>query len=133
MKSIAGREFIRRRLLEHETYLVLDETNIAVATFTVQWSDRETWGDRGVDGSAVYVYGPAVRRGSAGRGIGYAMIDAAEELGAARQKQFVRLDCMASNPSLCEYYRRAGFAKVGVAHADKGSRASQLFERPIQR
>ncbi|HEX9057360.1 MAG TPA: GNAT family N-acetyltransferase [Ktedonobacterales bacterium] len=82
-----------------------------VATVTLLWEDPESWGD--VPNDAVYVHGLAVRRAAAGNGIGRALLDWAARTAVAAGRAHVRLDCMASNPALRDYYVRTGFTYRG--------------------
>ena len=94
-------------------------------TFALQWSDRETWGD--VPDDAGYVHGLAIRRKFAGTGLGREMLGRAEQMAYRSQKEYLRLDCVADNAALNEYYRRAGFTYKGRA-AVRGLAVS-LYEK----
>jgi ribosomal protein S18 acetylase RimI-like enzyme len=80
-------------------------------TFALQWSDRETWGD--VPDDAGYIHGLAIRREFAGTGLGREMLVRAEQMVSRSEREYLRLDCVADNEALNEYYRRAGFAYRG--------------------
>jgi ribosomal protein S18 acetylase RimI-like enzyme len=82
-------------------------------TFALQWSDRETWGD--VPDDAGYIHGLAIRREFAGTGLGREMLVRAEQMVSRSEREYLRLDCVADNETLNEYYRRAGFAYRGRA------------------
>ena len=82
-------------------------------TFALQWSDRETWGD--VPDDAGYIHGLAIRREFAGTGLGREMLVRAEHLVSRSEREYLRLDCVADNEALNEYYRRVGFAYRGSA------------------
>ncbi len=82
-------------------------------TFAIQWSDEEVWGD--VPGAAGYVHGLAIRRQFGGRGLGRGLLRWAEERAALSGKRYLRLDCIAENRELNEYYERAGFCWRGRA------------------
>lgn len=82
-----------------------------------------------MDGHAGYVHGLAVRRHAAGAGLGPRLLDLASDLIAARSRPLVRLDCMAENASLCDFYRRAGFSDLGVGTSNVTSKSLRLFER----
>ena len=131
-----GKDFIRHRIETAETYLVLDPRAQPVATFTVQWDDEMIWGPRGKDGTAGYVHGLAVRRRAAGIGLGLKMLEWSSNLIAQKSRRLIRLDCMAKNESLCNYYRRAGFTDAGINDALSIGASQQLFiqlfERPIR-
>jgi ribosomal protein S18 acetylase RimI-like enzyme len=126
-----ARDFVRNRILGAETYLVFDPTEQAVATFALQWKDEETWGTRGLDDKAGYVHGLAVCRRAAGKGLGNRLLTLASNLIARNSRRLVRLDCMAQNDALCNYYRRAGFTDLGVADSVITGKPLRLFERAI--
>jgi ribosomal protein S18 acetylase RimI-like enzyme len=130
-----GKDLIRHRIETADTYLVLDPQAQPVATFTVQWDDERIWGSRGKDGTAGYVHGLAVSRRAAGQGMGLKMLEWSSDLIARNSRPLVRLDCMANNEPLCNYYRRAGFTDAGVYDVVRiGSWERlyvQLFERPV--
>jgi ribosomal protein S18 acetylase RimI-like enzyme len=111
----AGHDLVNRRIAMHEVYLVhagATGPNDAIATVTVQWSDRDFWLDRGDDGTAGYVHGLAVRRAHAGLGWGEQLIDHAADRCRQRGRSLLRLDCMADNSQLRAYYERLGFELV---------------------
>jgi GNAT superfamily N-acetyltransferase len=126
-----GRNFLRERLQTAEVYLAFVRHE-PVGTVSVQWEDREIWGERGVDGLAGYVHGLAVKRSASGRGLGAALIDFAAGLTLAEGRRILRLDCMSANESLRIYYLRRGFKLVGEHHSAKTGFDSALFERKIQ-
>jgi ribosomal protein S18 acetylase RimI-like enzyme len=83
-----------------------------VATIILQWSDPMFWPPEGHD-QAGYVHKLAVRRASAGRGLGEELLDWAAARSAERGKRFLRLDCQGTNPGLCAYYEKLGFTRRG--------------------
>lgn len=95
-----------------EMYMVALDGRPA-GTFALQWSDRETWGE--VPDDAGYVHGLAVRREFAGMRLGREMLGRAEQMVSRSEREYLRLDCVADNEALNEYYRRAGFACRGRA------------------
>lgn len=100
-----------------------------VATLRLQWSEEALWGGR--PGGAGYVHRLAVDRAYAGQGIGLSLLRWAEDQVAAMGLPFLRLDCMAGNPALRDYYLRAGFTFVDEVMWESGWRAA-LFEREVQ-
>src|SRR5207249_4921570 len=122
----SGRKIVRERIRDHEAYLALSEHK-PIATFAMQWADEATWGERGADGQAGYIHGMAVSRIAAGKGIGAALIQFAQNFSAERRKHFLRLDCMDDNPSLCAYYEKLGFKRAGVKQGTGWSAA--LYEK----
>lgn len=125
----AGAALVRRRVDQHEVYLFHDPTGVPVATLCLQWADADYWGDRGLDGRAGYVHQLAVDPAAAGRGVGaFALAWAAARIRAAGRRYF-RLDCLAENRALCDYYLRHGFAAAGTVQV--GDRPAQRFERDL--
>jgi protein-tyrosine phosphatase len=123
-------EFPRQPLAEAieqgEVYLALLDGQ-AVGTLTLQWSDRPIWGDRPED--AGYVHKLAIHHTYAGRELGRRLLAWAERTIAAAGRDYARLDCMASNPVLRDYYERAGYEYRGETQAT-GWRAS-LYEKRV--
>jgi ribosomal protein S18 acetylase RimI-like enzyme len=105
-----SRQRIAARIERGEMYLA-ELAGYPVGTFALQWSDEETWGD--VPDDAGYVHGLAIRRDFAVRGLGREVLRRAENLAVASGKKYLRLDCMAENNALNEYYERAGFGYRG--------------------
>ena len=105
-----SRRRIAARIERGEMYLA-ELAGRAVGTFALQWSDEETWGR--VPDDAGYVHGLAVCRDFAGKGLGRELLGWAENRAAASGKRYLRLDCVAENTALNEYYERAGFSHRG--------------------
>ena len=99
-----------------------------VGTLTMQWEDKKFWGD--VPDDAAYVHRIAIRRAYAGKDLGRQLLRWAESAAAAAGKNFLRLDCMAENSALCEYYERADFEYCGEIQG-KGWRG-RLYEKRIR-
>lgn len=122
--------FSRRRISDRieggEMYLA-EISGRAVGTFALQWSDEETWGN--VPDDAGYVHGLAVRWDFAGRGLGRELLRWAENEASLAGKTYLRLDCVAGNTRLNEYYVRANFDYKGSVLV-KGLAVS-LYEREV--
>jgi ribosomal protein S18 acetylase RimI-like enzyme len=95
-------------------------------TLTLSWADPPTWGRRPDD--AGYVHALAVRRAFAGQQLGRGLLAWAERTAAAAGKTYLRLDCVAHNERLNQYYRDAGFAFRGVMGT---RRPVSLYEKRI--
>jgi ribosomal protein S18 acetylase RimI-like enzyme len=107
-----SRERIADLIESGEMYLAVLDVRPA-GIFALQWSDRETWGD--VPDDAGYIHGLAIRREFAGKGLGREMLRRAERMVSRSEREYLRLDCVADNEALNEYYRRAGFTHSGSA------------------
>lgn len=85
------------------------------------------WGD--VKGSALYLHRLLVPRSQTGRGYGEQLLKWAENYTRDLGIPNLRLDCMASNDKLREYYQTRGFDFKGVGKDKTGSYA--LFEKRL--
>ncbi|MCR2806588.1 GNAT family N-acetyltransferase [Paenibacillus soyae] len=99
-----------------------------VGCFSVHWTYEEIWGERWHD-DAGYVHRLCVSRSRKGEGIGRVLLRYAEAYIRERGKNWLRLDCMADNPSLNAYYESLGFAILG--RFDAGFWSANLYEREI--
>ncbi len=91
------------------TYLLRDG-QVNAGTITVEDSpgewDRGVWDDDAAGDDAVYVHRLVVNRSYAGRGLGAKLLNWAENHAAKQGKTRLRLDCLASNKSLNDYYKQ---------------------------
>ncbi|HUY79944.1 MAG TPA: GNAT family N-acetyltransferase [Ktedonobacterales bacterium] len=97
-----------------------------VGKFTLVWDDPEVWGEQPPD--AGYVHGLAVARSEAGLGV--VMLRYAARMVAQAGRRYLRLDCLASNQALRDYYTRAGFTHCEDKWYDGWS--SSLFEQTVE-
>ena len=102
-----------------------------IAAFRLLLEDRTVWGHDD-DANALYVHGLVIDRGYAGTGLGAGLLrwaaGHARELGA----DLLRLDCVASNQRLHDYYRGQGFREVGRRDFDRPVWSAVLFERSVR-
>jgi GNAT superfamily N-acetyltransferase len=111
-----------------EVYVVESEDGEGVATVSMLPDDPEYWGDQPPD--AFYVHKLAVRRDQAGRGIGAAIVEWANAEAAEAGREFLRLDCLADNPGIRDYYEDLGFEHSSDLVLD--GRKMSLYERPVR-
>jgi GNAT superfamily N-acetyltransferase len=100
------RSLIARNFDAGELYVV-EREGVTIATLTLQWSDEFFWGVTDADGG--YVHRLAVRRKHAGAGLGYRLLDWADERVRANGRVALRLDVVSDNRPLRDYYEAAGF------------------------
>ncbi|REE69624.1 acetyltransferase (GNAT) family protein [Paenibacillus taihuensis] len=112
---------------EHEVFVALLRDEI-VGCFSVQWEDKEIWGELYHE-DAGYVHRLCTARSRTGEGIGNELIRYAENYICAQGKSWIRLDCMADNPSLNAYYVNSGFTHCG--RFDVNVWSVNLYEREI--
>ncbi len=87
---------------------VAEFDGVVVATLTLQWHDPRFWGDVGAE-RAGYVHRLAVRRSCAGRGLGYQLLNWADEQVQAKGGTWLRLDVATDNGRLRRHYDAARF------------------------
>jgi ribosomal protein S18 acetylase RimI-like enzyme len=121
------REIVEAFVRDHEVF-VATLRNEPVGCFSVHWSTEEIWGEQFHE-DAGYVHRLCVSRKRKGEGIGRDLIRYAESYIRARGKSWLRLDCMADNPSLNAYYVGLGFVLKGRFDASIWS--ANLYEREI--
>jgi ribosomal protein S18 acetylase RimI-like enzyme len=83
-----------------------------VGTLRLLLREPTVWPDI-VEDDAVYVYNLAVRRAWADRRLGRRMLEWAGDRAASLGRRYIRLDCVADNCFLREYYGQAGFEDRG--------------------
>src|SRR5713101_2082137 len=76
-----------------------------VGTITLQWKDELFWPGGLPD--AGYVHKLAVRPAYMGRRMGLQMVEWASRTATLAGKKFLRLDCLAANRKIREYYEKA--------------------------
>ncbi len=126
-----GERMLRERLAHHEVYLARRDA-VPVGTVTIQWSDPEQWGERGLDDRAGYIHGIAIMRSVGGMRVGERLLEWAVDTMAARGRHYARLDAIASNAPLCRYYEQRGFRPLGTTTLFAGIYSARLFEREIK-
>ncbi|MBB3067694.1 5,10-methylene-tetrahydrofolate dehydrogenase/methenyl tetrahydrofolate cyclohydrolase/GNAT superfamily N-acetyltransferase [Paenibacillus baekrokdamisoli] len=103
----------------HESFQDGSEIYIArlngelVGTLQIWWSDPEVW-EALDDQESGYIHRFAVSRNHGGLGIGSLLLDWAETYIRSKGKHQVRLDCMATNERLNQYYLDNGYQPRGV-------------------
>jgi len=108
-----------------EIYLAEQDREV-VGTYLLVWSDPKIWGELDNSDSG-YIHRFAVNRNYVGQGIGGKLIESAEEQIRRKGKSIARLDCMAANDRLNQYYRDLGF--TFVRRLDREGWSANLYEK----
>ena len=106
---------------------MVKDLKTTIGTITLQWSDKRFWGDLPLN--AGYVHKLAIERSYSGQSLGLRMMQWAEAKARAEGKRYLRLDCLAGNKTIREYYERGGFIHVRDTQA-AGWKAS-LYEKTL--
>jgi protein-tyrosine phosphatase len=96
-------------------------------TVTLQWSDLVFWGEQQPDSG--YVHKLAVRPVYAGKKLGVEMLRWAENKARTASKKFLRLNCLAADRKIRDYYESAGFLYKGDVVGPKAVAA--LYEKAL--
>ena len=126
LPSLAFRQTIKNNIERGDVHVVKDVEG-TVGTITLQWSDERFWGDLPPDSG--YVHKLAIKRSYGGKRLGLRMLQWAEAKARVEGKRYLRLDCLASNKTIREYYEKAGFVHVRDTLAP-GWKAS-LYEKKL--
>jgi ribosomal protein S18 acetylase RimI-like enzyme len=126
LPSPALRQTIKNNIEHGDVYVVKDVEG-TVGTITLQWGDKKFWGDLPPDSG--YVHKLAIKRSHGGKRLGLRMLQWAEAKARVEGKRYLRLDCLASNKTIREYYEKAGFVHVRDTLAP-GWKAS-LYEKDL--
>ena len=124
--SPAFRQTIKDNIERGDVYVVKDLEG-TVGTITLQWSDKKFWGDLPPD--AGYIHKLAITRSHAGHHLGLRLLNWAEAKIRSEGKSYLRLDCLASNKIIRQYYEKAGFVHIRDTEA-LGWKAS-LYEKKL--
>jgi len=121
-------EWVRSDIEQGRTWLAWANGE-PVATITLGWSDP-LW--EPADESGGYVHRLAVRRDAAGLGV--FLLQWASTRVRRRNRQFLRLDCVAANDRLRSYYEQIGFlhcgeVEVAGAPGQRGGAARTVVSR----
>jgi ribosomal protein S18 acetylase RimI-like enzyme len=126
-------EFYAQSITQEEVQLAFIADQL-VGTLRVLLREPIVWPEI-VEADAIYVYNLAVKRAWAELGLGGRMLDWACIRAASLGRRYVRLDCLANNDFLCDYYMRAGFGDRGEIEADfpppVGALLLRRFEKQV--
>ena len=118
--------------LEEQEFFLANAGHITVAVFRLLHTDPFIWGENTED--AIYIHSLAVRRSWKGQGIGSGLLRWVEGYAAQNHRAYLRLDCVAENLALCQYYEQAGFVACGVREFQirQLPYKAQLFEKAVK-
>lgn len=124
--SPALHQLIRDSIDQGDVYMIKDAQG-TIGTITLQWTDMKYWGDMSPD--AGYIHKFAIKRSRSGQRLGIRTLQWAEAKTKKEGKKFLRLDCLANNRIIREYYEKYGFVHIRDTMAP-GWKAS-LYEKKL--
>lgn len=121
-----SREIFLGQISRGEVHIALTDGKPA-GTITLQWSDPVFWGEQQPDSG--YVHKLAVRPAYAGQKLGLEMLKWAEAAARKAGGRFLRLNCLAADRKIRDYYERAGFIYKGDVVRPKA--VATLYEKVL--
>ncbi|WP_406001269.1 GNAT family N-acetyltransferase [Streptomyces sp. NBC_00829] len=122
-----------RWIKEGEVWIAETSHDEAIGAYELWWEDQAAWGIQ--PPVAGYVHRLMIDRNTAPEGFGRLLLGHAEQRVAGTGREFVRLDCLSSNPALRTYYEAAGYRVVGEepgkVAADGSRYGVVLLEKPV--
>jgi len=103
-------EWVEKGIQEGEYYLILKE-NSPIGIVRLSETDETYWGKQASD--ARYIHSLVIDEHYSGLGLGKQVIELVIQQAISDNIPFMRLDCIATNTALCNYYESQGFKKVG--------------------
>ncbi|HEY2495217.1 MAG TPA: GNAT family N-acetyltransferase [Paenibacillus sp.] len=102
-----------------EAFVFRQDTELVGVVILMQqpspW-DINLWGEGAIEcDSAVYLHRLAIKRGSAGQGLGRDILQWAEKSIEFKGKDRIRLDCISNNEILNRFYQGSGYTYIGEA------------------
>ena len=116
--------FLRRKVKEGEVFVMRGMNGRLLGHVRFDFQAGEVWADNPAD--TLYVRGLVIANEVRGQGIGVAMLDWAQRYARERGYGRLRLDCLAENGRLRQYYGDYGFTFLGEGR--NGSYLAALFE-----
>ena len=122
------KEWLQNRLAKGEFWFAKNESSELVGMFRLMYEDEEYWGKQDI--AAGYVHSLITLRAFSGQNIGEKMLQFVENELIRKEIFTFRLDCVATNERLCNYYLSQGF----VALFDKQMRftVNRFFEKKLK-
>ena len=120
------REIFLDQISRSEVHIGLVDEKPA-GTITLQWADLMFWGEQQPDSG--YVHKLAVRPAYAGQKLGLEMLKWAEATAREMSKKFLRLNCLAADRKIRDYYERAGFLYKGDIEGPRAK--ASLYEKSL--
>jgi GNAT superfamily N-acetyltransferase len=121
-----SREIFLDQISRGEVHIGLVDEKPA-GTITLQWADLMFWGEQQPDSG--YVHKLAVRPAYAGQKLGLEMLKWAEATAREMSKRFLRLNCLAADRKIRDYYERAGFLYKGDIEGPMAK--ASLYEKSL--
>jgi ribosomal protein S18 acetylase RimI-like enzyme len=102
--------WVEKGIQDGEYYLILKEKS-PIGIVRLSETDETYWGKQTT--LARYIHSLVIEERFSGLGLGKQVVELVIQQAIADAIPFMRLDCIATNAALCNYYESQGFKKVG--------------------
>ncbi|AUC16991.1 GNAT family N-acetyltransferase [Tenacibaculum sp. SZ-18] len=120
-------KWVKNGIENDEFYFINDLNNYNIGMVRILNEDELYWGKQNI--KAKYVHSLVIKEEFNGKGIGKIVLDEVEKNAKANGCLYVRLDAVAKNTKLCEYYESLGFIKVGIKKMPQS--INNLYQKKI--
>ena len=110
-EAMFTKEYLEQFIRDNEVFVAFMQGQL-VGCFAIHWQYEEIWGEQYHD-HAGYVHRLTVSRKLKGQGMGSRLLAWAKVYMKNKGKEWLRLDCMADDPALNQYYLGQGLTKRG--------------------
>ncbi|CAL2060497.1 GNAT family N-acetyltransferase [Tenacibaculum sp. 190524A05c] len=119
--------WVKNGIENDEFYFINDLNNYNIGMVRILSEDELYWGKQNI--KAKYVHSLVIKEEFNGKGIGKIVLDEVEKNAKENGCVYLRLDAVAKNTKLCEYYENLGFIKVGIKEMPQS--INNLYQKKI--
>lgn len=120
-------EWVKEGISNNEFYFIKNNEDETVGMVRILDEDLLYWGKQ--IQKATYIHSLVIKEKYNGKGLGRLIIQKIEEEAKTAQIAFLRLDADRANHSLCNYYEKIGFKKVGIKETPLS--VNNLYEKAL--
>ncbi|MEQ6124983.1 GNAT family N-acetyltransferase [Pseudotenacibaculum sp. MALMAid0570] len=104
-------QWVEKGIQNNEFFFINLEGDENIGMVRIMNEDFLYWGEQ--NKKAKYIHSLVIKETYNGKGIGSLVIDAIGKRALKNDCKYLRLDAVSNNISLCKYYEKLGFKKVG--------------------
>ncbi|CAL2087023.1 GNAT family N-acetyltransferase [Tenacibaculum sp. 190524A02b] len=104
-------KWVKEGIDNNEFFFIKDTDKNMLGMVRILKKDTLYWGN--TNDNAIYVHSLVIKEQFEGKGMGTKILNMIASNAKIDGVNFLRLDCVANNKGLCNYYEKQGFVKVG--------------------
>jgi ribosomal protein S18 acetylase RimI-like enzyme len=121
-------DWVNEGLENNEFFFIKNTNDELIGMVRILHEDELYWGIQ--QEKALYIHSLVVREQFEGKGLGNIIINKIAAMAKNLNYPYLRLDAVANNTKLCNYYQKLGFEKVG--EKSLSSSVNNLFQKEIK-